>query len=152
MLSYILALIVIWCPKLGLDCILSWVNCRESAAYQRTYSANDTTLNRLKSALVSEQKVSSCSDLTWYFGCTLPTWCTLHFSWLTSMCSWYIVRYRVPWYLVHITIIVLFQLVDLHVYLVPASSWQTGRNLATQVIVETLIFHPHFISIAKRCS
>ena len=63
------------------------------------------------------------------------------------MCSWYIVRYRVPWYLVHITIIVLFQLVDLHVYLVPASSWQTGRNLATQVIVETLIFHLHFISI-----
>ena len=31
----------------------SRVDCRESAAYQRTHSANDTTLNRLKSALVS---------------------------------------------------------------------------------------------------
>ena len=32
--------------------VLHRVNCREDAAYQRTYSANDTTLNRLKSALV----------------------------------------------------------------------------------------------------
>ena len=32
--------------------VLHGFYCREDAAYQRTYSANDTTLNRLKSALV----------------------------------------------------------------------------------------------------
>ena len=73
------------------------INCRGNAADQRAYSANDTTLNRLKSALVSDvlEKQS-----IWIF---------------------------------HAHKVFSIQLVDLHVYLVPSSSWETGRNLATQV-------------------
>ena len=61
------------------------IDFRESASYQRTYSANDTTLNRLKSALVSNQK------LPWYLVNQVPVTCYLVYLVPVTWCTWYLV-------------------------------------------------------------